>query len=72
MPYLAPESVRCDCCGNDVGCGDHDDGCANAPTELEAIEALAAICWPGREEAAADADDDARINALAACYEGGV
>jgi hypothetical protein len=74
MPYLAPESVRCDCCGNDVGCGEHEAGCANEPTDLAAIEALAACWWPGREAAADVADDNARIDALAARYgaEGGV
>jgi hypothetical protein len=74
MPYLAPESVRCDCCGADIGCGEHDAGCANEPTDLEAIEALADLWWSGREDEAGAADDNARINALAARHgaQGGV
>lgn len=63
MPYAAPESEQCPCCRNDVGCGDHEVDCPNAPTDLEAIEALAALWWDGREDdTAAEA---ARVNAMA-------
>ena len=40
--YPAPESIQCDCCRADVGCGDHDDDCANRSLELVEIEALTA------------------------------
>jgi hypothetical protein len=64
MPYEAPESVRCDCCGNDVGRGEHDTDCVNEPIDLLRIESLHALCVVCAE--ADDADEAARINALAA------
>ena len=39
----APESERCDCCGCDVD--DHADGCPNAPTLDECVDALARLWW---------------------------
>jgi hypothetical protein len=41
--YPAPESHRCACCGADIGCGDHDDGCADRSLELAEVEAFAAL-----------------------------
>ncbi len=39
--YAAPASLRCACCRADVGCGDHEAGCANETIDLELVEVLA-------------------------------
>jgi hypothetical protein len=71
MPYAIPESEQCSCCRNDVGCGDHEVDCPNAPTELETIEALAALWWDGREDDTAD--EAAHVSGVAErfAHEGG-
>jgi hypothetical protein len=66
--YEVPESEQCPCCGRDDVYGDHYDGCANTPTADEAIEALAALWWDGREDDTAD--DAARVNAMAERFIG--